>query len=225
MKYDVLLADNDGTLMDFDAAERVALKLAAQAQGVRLDEAREKLYSEINASLWEAFERRETTQAALRVDRFRLFLERIGSDADAERMSEDFLAHVSQRCDEIEGAYEFLCEAAARVPVVMITNGISSVQRSRFARSRLTPLFRDIVVSEEIGMAKPDPRFIENALARVGATPECALVLGDSLTSDIAAANAAGAASCWFNPKKKKNTTAFLPDYEIRTLKEALEWL
>ena len=225
MKYNVLLADNDGTLMDFDASERVALKEAMDRQGVRLDEAREKLYSEINARLWEAFERRETTQAALRVDRFRIFLKEIKSQADAERMSEDFLAALSLRCDEIDGAYDFLREAAARVPVVMITNGISAVQRSRFARSRLTPFFREIVVSEEIGAAKPDPRFIETALARVNADPARALILGDSLTSDIAAANASHVAGCWFNPKGKKNTTAFSPDYEIRTLKEALEWL
>ena len=225
MKYNVLLADNDGTLMDFDASERVALKEAMDRQGVRLDEAREKLYSEINARLWEAFERRETTQAALRVDRFRIFLKEIKSPADAERMSEDFLAALSLRCDEIDGAYDFLREAAARVPVVMITNGISAVQRSRFARSRLTPFFLEIVVSEEIGAAKPDPRFIETALARVNADPARALILGDSLTSDIAAANASHVAGCWFNPKGKKNTTAFSPDYEIRTLKEALEWL
>lgn len=225
MKYNVLLADNDGTLMDFDASERVALKEAMDRQGVRLDEAREKLYSEINARLWEAFERRETTQAALRVDRFRIFLKEIKSPADAERMSEDFLAVLSLRCDEIDGAYDFLREAAARVPVVMITNGISAVQRSRFARSRLTPFFREIVVSEEIGAAKPDLRFIETALARVNADPARALILGDSLTSDIAAANASHVAGCWFNPKGKKNTTAFSPDYEIRTLKEALEWL
>ena len=225
MKYNVLLADNDGTLLDFDASERVALKEAMDRQGVRLDEAREKLYSEINARLWEAFERRETTQAALRVDRFRIFLKEIKSLADAERMSEDFLAALSLRCDEIDGAYDFLREAAARVPVVMITNGISAVQRSRFARSRLTPFFREIVVSEEIGAAKPDPRFIETALARVNADPARALILGDSLTSDIAAANASHVAGCWFNPKGKKNTTAFSPDYEIRTLKEALEWL
>ena len=225
MKYNVLLADNDGTLMDFDASERVALKEAMDRQGVRLDEAREKLYSEINARLWEAFERRETTQAALRVDRVRIFLKEIKSPADAERMSEDFLAALSLRCDEIDGAYDFLREAAARVPVVMITNGISAVQRSRFARSRLTPFFREIVVSEEIGAAKPDPRFIETALARVNADPARALILGDSLTSDIAAANASHVAGCWFNPKGKKNTTAFSPDYEIRTLKEALEWL
>lgn len=225
MKYNVLLADNDGTLMDFDASERVALKEAMDRQGVRLDEEREKLYSEINARLWEAFERRETTQAALRVDRFRIFLKEIKSPADAERMSEDFLAALSLRCDEIDGAFDFLREAAARVPVVMITNGISAVQRSRFARSRLTPFFREIVVSEEIGAAKPDPRFIETALARVNADPAHALILGDSLTSDIAAANASHVAGCWFNPKGKKNTTAFSPDYEIRTLKEALEWL
>ena len=225
MKYNVLLADNDGTLMDFDASERVALKEAMDRQGVRLDEARVDFGIQLFARLWEAFERRETTQAALRVDRFRIFLKEIKSPADAERMSEDFLAALSLRCDEIDGAYDFLREAAARVPVVMITNGISAVQRSRFARSRLTPFFREIVVSEEIGAAKPDPRFIETALARVNADPARALILGDSLTSDIAAANASHVAGCWFNPKGKKNTTAFSPDYEIRTLKEALEWL
>ena len=83
-----------------------------------------------------------------------------------------------------------------------------------------------IVVSGDEGVAKPDPRFIDRALARIDTVDKSrALILGDSLTSDIAAANASGVAGCWFNPHGKRNTTAFTPDYEIRSLKEALEWL
>lgn len=225
MKYDLLLVDNDGTLMDFDASEKIALRLAMQAQGVAYDDARQARYSEINRLLWEAYERRETTQEALQVDRFRLFLQALGSGADFERMAKDFMLELSRRCDEIEGAYDFVREAAARVPVVVITNGVSFVQHSRFALSRMTPFFREIVISGDEGVAKPDPRFIDRALARVHIDGSRALILGDSLTSDIAAANASGVAGCWFNPRGKRNTTAFTPDYEIRSLKEALEWL
>lgn len=225
MKYDLLLVDNDGTLMDFDASEKLALRLAMEAQGVAYDDARQARYSEINRLLWEAYERRETTQAALQVDRFRLFLEALGSDADFERMAKDFMLELSRRCDEIEGAYDFVREAAARVPVVVITNGVSFVQHSRFSLSRMTSFFRAVVVSGDEGVAKPDPQFIDCALARVKIDRSRALILGDSLTSDIAAANASGVAGCWFNPRGKRNTTAFTPDYEIRSLKEALEWL
>lgn len=226
MKYDLLLVDNDGTLMDFDASEKIALRLAMEAQGVAYDDARQARYSEINRRVWEAYERRETTQAALQVDRFRLFLEALGSDADFERMAKDFMLELSRRCDEIEGAYDFVREAAARVPVVVITNGVSFVQHSRFSLSRMTPFFRAIVISGDEGVAKPDPQFIDRALARIDTVDKSrALILGDSLTSDIAAANASGVAGCWFNPHGKRNTTAFTPDYEIRSLKEALEWL
>ena len=136
------------------------------------------------------------------------------------------MLELSRRCDEIEGAYDFVREAAARVPVLVITNGVSFVQHSRFSLSRMTPFFRAIVISGDEGVAKPDPRFIDRALARIDTVDKSrALILGDSLTSDIAAANASGVAGCWFNPHGKRNTTAFTPDYEIRSLKEALEWL
>lgn len=224
-KYDVLLADNDGTLMDFDCSERIALASAFEKHGIELTQAREARYSEINRLLWEAFERKETTQEALRVDRFRIFLEEIGSDVNPVSLSDVFLDELSKRADEVEGAYEFLQEAVKRVPVIIVTNGIPSVQRSRFAVSRMTPLFTGVVISGEIGVAKPDPRFVEHALRLAGVSKDRALLLGDSLTSDVAAANAAGVDGCWFNPKGKKNNSPFKPDYEVRTLKEVLTWL
>lgn len=225
MKYDVLLSDNDGTLMDFDHSERIALEAAMAAHGIALDDALAARYSAINLSLWEALERGETTQAALKVDRFRVFLEEIGSDASPDRLSDDFMAALSERADEMRGAYEFLREASRRVPVYVVTNGIASVQRSRFARSRLSRFFSGVVISGEIGVAKPDPRFVKRALEMAGVPEARALLLGDSLTSDIAAANASGVDGCWFNPNRRENRTAYRPRYEVRALEEVLAWL
>ena len=60
---------------------------------------------------------------------------------------------------------------------------------------------------------------IEEALRMVGCSDKSsALMLGDSLTSDIAGAANAGVDSCWFNPQGKENATAIRPTYEVRSL-------
>ena len=83
-----------------------------------------------------------------------------------------------------------------------------------------------MVISEEVGAAKPDPRMIEEALQMVRCGDKSrALMLGDSLTSDIAGAVNAGVDSCWFNPHGKENTTAIRPTYEVRSLEQVDELL
>lgn len=224
-KYDLLLADADGTLLDFAVAEDKALKAACALMGLQITNEDAGRYKAINESLWRAFERAEVTQAALKTLRFARFLETLGVQGDAEVMSEKYVAALSMQADEITGAYDFLHEASLRVPVVIVTNGIASVQRARFARSPLGKLITGHVISGEVGFAKPDPRMIERAL-EIGQVPrERALMLGDEPASDIAAAVAAGVDSVWFNPSGRENPTGHLPTYEIRVLKEALQWL
>lgn len=223
--YKALLADADGTLLDFAAAEDKALRAACAAMRLSVDDGQAALYKAINEELWKAFERREVTQEALRTLRFARFLEAIGAEHDAGEMADAFVAALSLQTDEIDGASAFMQAAAARVPVVIVTNGIASVQRSRFGLSPLKAYLSGHVISGELGFAKPDPRMITHALDIVHAAPQDALMLGDSLTSDIAAANAAGVDSCWYNPKGLKNKTEHRPTYEVRTLDEVLQWL
>ena len=224
-KYNLLLADADGTLLDFAAAEAKALRLAMAAMGVPMDGARAARYKAINENLWRAFERGEVTQEALRVLRFSRFFEEMGVIKSADQAAAAFVEALSQQADSLAGAEDFLKEAASRVPVVIVTNGIASVQRSRFA---LSPLKRHIsghIISGEVGFAKPDPRMIRLALEAGGVTDAVPLMLGDEPGSDIAAANAAGIDSCWYNPSGRQNPTAHRPTYEIRELREALQWL
>lgn len=224
-KYDLLLADADGTLMDFETAEAHALRDACAVMGVPLDEAKAARYSEINEELWRAFERREVTQAELRVLRFARFFDEMGIALDAVEMADCFVLALSKQNNEIPGAHAFLREAAARVPVVIVTNGIARVQRSRFGLSRLGRYVKGYVISGECGFAKPDPRMIERGLMTAGAAPDRALMLGDEPLSDIAAANAAGVDCCWFNPTGRANKTAHRPTYEVANLCEVLAWL
>lgn len=224
-KYTVLLADADGTILDFSAAEDKALRAACGAMDIAIDDAQAAKYKEINEALWRAFEREEVTQDELRHLRFARFFQWLGIDGDVREMGEQFVAALSLQADEIAGARAFLQAAASRVPVVVVTNGIASVQRSRFAISPLRQYLSGHVISGEVGFAKPDPRMIDRALEIVQAKPGDALMLGDAPSSDIAAAIAAGVDSCWYNPTGRKNPTAHMPTYEVRALDEVLQWL
>lgn len=224
-KYGVLLADADGTLLDFSKAEDRALKAACEAMGIAIGQAQAEQYKAINEALWKAFERGEVTQDALRVLRFERFLQALGSDGDAAEMGEHFVRALSLQTDEIDGALAFLRAASARVPVVIVTNGIASVQRSRLSLSPLRAYTAGHVISGELGFAKPDARMIQAALDIVQAAPQDALMLGDSLTSDIAAAHNAGVDSCWFNPQGLPNPGPLAPTYTVAHLREVLQWL
>lgn len=225
-RYNLLLADADGTVLDFKASEAVAIVEAARAVDVALGAADSAAYTRINEAVWKAFERGEVAQERLRTLRFERFFEHIGIAADASAMAEAFVDALSRQADEIDGARAFLAEASRRVPVVIVTNGIASVQRARFAISPLRQYIACHVISGEIGCAKPDPRMIEAGLAAGGGVPAGrALMLGDSLTSDIAAAVSAGVDSCWFNPDGRANDAPHRPTWEIRRLDEALQWL
>lgn len=224
-KYKILLCDADGTVLDFATAEDKALVQACRTMGIAIDAEKAARYKEINDALWRAFERKEVTQEALKTLRFERFFAEIGAQADADETARQYVQALGQQADEIEGAQAFLEEAAKRVPVVIVTNGIASVQRSRFALSRLGVYLSGHVISGELGFAKPDPRMIFHALAPFGIAKEEALMLGDEPRSDIAAAVAAGTDSCWYNPHGRVNETPHHPTYEVRALDEVLKWL
>lgn len=223
--YNALLVDADNTLLDFEAAEDAAIRETFAAMEVPDDEEMVALYKKINASLWRAFERKEVTQDELRIQRFSRFLSDVKLIRDTGKMAECFVRALSHQAHELAGAHDFLKKASARVPVIVVTNGIPEVQRLRFRLSTLSRYVTDYVISGEMGFAKPDPRMIERGLLLAGVSPNQALMLGDEPRSDIAAACAAGVDGCWFNPTGRANETLYKPTMEIQKLEEALVWL
>ena len=202
MKYRILLADADGTLFDFHKGEAIAIADTFRRFGIPVTEENVTLYSQANDAQWKKLERGETTQAKLRVDRFIEFLALTGLQGDPEALSEEYMLQLGQQRWPIEGSVELCREVSQHMPIYLITNGIARIQRSRFSGCHIEPYVKGIVISEEVGKAKPDPAMLFEALRQESLKPEDAVLLGDSLTADIAAANNAGIDSILFTAGK-----------------------
>ena len=212
MRYDVLLCDADNTLFDFTKAEENAFAIACEGMGFSATPELLHIYSEINEGLWKLLEQGKIEQSVLRA---------VGKTGDAQKMCDTFVDALGQQSVLLPGALQAVERWSKQVPVIIVTNGISEVQRSRMAKSELNPLISGLVISSEVGAAKPDPLMLEKAMELAGvADKRRALMLGDSLSSDIAAAKNAGVDACWFNPKGMENDKGLPIAYDIRSLDE-----
>ena len=221
-RYDVLLCDADNTIFDFTKAEENAFAIACAHAGIDGAERLLPVYADINSAMWKLLELGGITQSVLRVRRFELFLTAIGrTDIDARDMGDTFADALGRQSVPLPGAVEAVARWSRVLPVVIVTNGISKVQHGRMEGSEVRHFISGMVISEEVGAAKPDPRMLELAMEKAGVTDRRrALMLGDSLSSDIAAAANAGVDACWFNPRGAKNAKGLPVRYEIRSLDE-----
>lgn len=224
MRYQYLLIDNDNTLMDFNAAEAKALIDVLTAHNLPTDDATVHRYHEINDALWKALERGEITQPKLKVERFRQLLAVLGrEDIDPAAMGAEYAAGLGNHADLLPGAEEFMHAVHGKMKIALVSNGVSAIQRSRLAKCPLTPLFDAIVISEEVGVAKPDPKLLHVAMEMLGCTDKSqAVMMGDSLSADIPAAVNAGVDSIFFSLKGKVSDAA---TYTVFNHQEALKIL
>ena len=220
MRYQYLLIDNDNTLMDFNAAEAKALMDVLIAHGLPTDDQTVHTYHEINDAQWKALERGETTQPRLKVERFRQLLAYLKrDDISAEDMSAEYAMNLGSHADLLPGAEAFIRALHGKMKIALVSNGVSAIQRGRLAKCPLTPLFDAIVISEEVGAAKPDPKLLHVAMDMLGCTDKAqAVMMGDSLTADIPAAVHAGVDSIYFSPKGKVSELA---TYSVSNYEEA----
>lgn len=221
MPYPYLLFDADNTLFDFDQAERNAHLLLCRAHGLAFSEEGYQLYHKCNADLWRDFDRGLCTKEYLLVERFRRYLAITGERANPEALNRDHLRALGEGAMLLPGAEE-LCRVLSRDHrLYLLTNAVASVQKARFANSAIAPYFQGAFISEEVGVGKPDPAYFDYVFHAVpGLARDNALVIGDSLTSDIQGANNAGLPCCWFNPKGQPRPQGLRIDYEIRALEE-----
>ena len=226
-KYDAILIDADETLFDFQKAEYYALELTFTDHGLALPvDTVISDFREINAVVWREYETGQSTPEVIRTKRFVQLLQRLGLSTDPQidpqSVSDRYIAHLSKAAFLLDGALELLERLHGTVPLVMLTNGLSSVQRSRFAKAEVGRYFHDIVISEEVGIQKPDPEVFRIALERASgggaARPDRAIMIGDNLHSDIRGALEAGLHACWFNIRGHSNDGGVQPTYTATSL-------
>jgi len=224
--YCWLLFDADGTLFDYDQAETYALQQSFTQTGVPFDGDCQTTYRMINHQMWQDFEQGNITAERLKTKRFELLFEALSLKVDARVFSDRYLTNLSRATFLMQGAEETVRKLSEVYHIAMITNGLTKVQRPRFRESLLAPYIEAIIISEEIGVAKPDPRIFDMAFEQMqNPARHEVLIIGDSLTSDMQGGHNYGIDTCWFNPKRLPNTTPINPTFEIQRISELLGML
>ncbi len=215
IRYQYILLDADNTLYDFDAAEHKALHKVLSDRGYSVDETTVNIYLKINTALWEAFTRGEVTQEFLLVERFRQFVEQMGGGHDPVQFNTDYVTALGSNGDLIPGALEF-CRELSRMgcTLAIVTNGATIAQRGRYSNSPLREDIPTIFISQEMGINKPDPLFFDHVCRNMEILDRSqAIVVGDSLSSDILGGNHAGIDTVWYNPHNKPISGEARPTY------------
>lgn len=214
MRYDTVLLDADETLFDFRKSEKEALTEALAELRIPPSDALAEAYSEINLSLWKALERREITKERLMVRRFELFLDRFFPQYDvstAVLLSEHYKSRLSKKGYLLDGAGDFCRSLFGKARLYLVTNGVESIQRGRFAESGLAPYIEAVFVSEAIGCEKPQRAYFEYVSEHIPSfCRERTLMVGDSLSSDMRGGLGFGLDCCWYNPGKAELPREFL---------------
>lgn len=220
-RYTWLLFDADGTLFDYDQAEMTALQKTFGQFNLPWEPGSLRAYQQINAQMWRAFEQQQITQAELRVKRFEQLFEALSIPALPPTFSTAYLEHLAGCTELIDGAEALLKALHPAYHIAILTNGLKDVQRPRLMRSAIRGYITELVISEEVDAAKPDPAIFEIAFARMGRPPKAeVLMIGDSLTSDIQGARQYGLDACWYNPAHQPRPTGLEITYEIGALSE-----
>ena len=225
MQYDILLLDADETLMDFPDAEHQALVRTFHDHGLAFDGQVDAQYQSINQGLWRKLERGEISKDQLLATRFAQLFEELGvTGIDSDDFNREYLYNLGFGSRTMPCAVEIcraLHERGCRLYV--LTNGVSATQRRRLGASGLMPYLSGIFVSEEAGQPKPALAYFEYVFARIpDFEASRALMVGDSLSSDIEGARRAGLDACWFNAKGLVNEKKIPVRYEITELSELI---
>lgn len=215
-RYTWLLFDADGTLLDFPLAERTALREALAAQNLAADETVIATYSAINDAIWKQIETGTFDRANLNAARFSQLAWQFGFDCDVDRLGRDYFAAMAQQGQLIDGALDLCLALRERYSLFIITNGTASVQHGRLDGTPLLACMDGLFISQELGAEKPSPAFFSAVAAAIpGFDRARALVIGDSLTSDIAGGIAAGMDTCWYNPSGRQAANGCAPTYTV----------
>lgn len=222
--YRGVLLDADNTIFDYDRAEAEALDetFASVIPGVPRAEAAEA-YRGINARYWKLFEQGAVTAAGLQSGRWTDLFRQLGCTGSATEAAVSYVARLSTKAHFLPGAADVVRELARRARLCLVTNGLSRVQRGRLAHSGIAGQFTAVLISEELGLAKPDPRFFLAAAGALNLPASQLLCVGDSAAADIAGARGAGIDACWFSPSGLPwPGTGDPPDYVVRDLNDVL---
>lgn len=217
VKYRWILFDADDTLFHFDAYQGLRQMFAQHAVDFSAEDYAR--YQQLNRPLWVAYQEGRIDAATLQTTRFAGWSDRLG--VTAASLNDGFLAAMAEICTLLPGAQALIDALAGKVRMGIVTNGFTALQTARLQRTGLLGHFDPLVISEQLGIAKPDVRIFEHALACWSHPPRAqVLMVGDNPHSDIRGGLDAGLHTCWLNIAGTAAPDGIEPHYQVMSLPE-----
>ena len=217
MSYKFLLFDLDHTLLDFDAAEDIALTHLLKEEGVEEIQVYKDYYVPMNKALWKDLEQKKISKQELVNTRFSRLFAHFGVEKDGAYLAERYQFFLSKQGRIFPGVEDLLKNLIHQgYELYAATNGITFIQTGRLEQSGIATFFKEIFISEQLHTQKPDAAFYEKIGARIpNFDKNQTLMIGDSLSADIQGGNNAGIDTIWYNPHHLENKSLAQPTYEV----------
>lgn len=217
----VILWDIDATLLDFQAAEKAAIRFCFEKHGIgECSDEMLSRYTKINKHYWEMLERGEMSKPEILVNRFKEFFQSEGIETDcAKSFNSDYQVALGDTICFRDNGYELVKKLKDSYRQFAVTNGTFVAQEKKLRKSGIGELVEEAFISDLIGHEKPSMEFFAHVFEKIGEyDSEEVMIIGDSLTSDMQGGNNAGIVCCWYNPNHLENTKNVRIDYEIDDL-------
>ena len=219
--FEFLFLDLDDTILDFQKAEHIALSKTLRSFGLEPTELVLKRYNLINKAHWEALERKELTREQVLVGRFQTLFAEMGITVEPVQVARAYEDNLSIGHYFLPGAEEAVERLSKKYKLYLASNGTAKVQAGRLKSANISRFFEEVFVSQELGANKPALEYFEKCFSRIPDFDKSkAIIVGDSLTSDILGGQNAGIATCWVNPHHKQGREDIRVDYEIEALSQ-----
>lgn len=222
-----ILFDIDNTLLSFDEYVKESMKNGFKKFGIgRYEDEMFYIFNQINTGLWQAIEKGEIDFEELQKKRWNMIFECLGITADGEAFEKYFRECLFESAIPVDGAIELLKYLRDKYTLCVASNGPYLQQVNRLKVSGMLPYFSDLFISEEIGSSKPSERFFDTCIDRLNMKLEqeiqpCEImIIGDSLSSDMAGGIQFGMQTCFYNPDKKSIPCEMNLNYHVASLKE-----
>lgn len=222
-KYKTILFDSDQTLLDFSRSEEHALRRSLDHFHIFCDDSVIETYRSCNRDAWLLFEQGKMRKDEIVRFRFEMFCRQYDLSIPPEQLNAYYMDRLCETGFVLDGTVDVLQAIYDRYTLYIVTNGVDRIQRARLNNAGITHFFKTVFTSEEIGAGKPSAAFFEKVFDRIPFSKEQALLVGDSLTSDIRGGIAFGVDTCFVNWNGAPHNDH--PTYEVRDLRELLKLL
>ena len=224
----IVLWDVDGTLLDFNAAERASIKTLFREFG--LGDCTDTMlarYSDINTSFWKRIEKNELTRPQVLIGRFDQFFTEYGIDTQiAPKFNERYQLALGDTIVYRDDSLNIVKGLKGKVKQYVVSNGTVAAQTKKLEKSKFGEWMDGVFLSEQLGVEKPNTGFFEKVFSSIYPDDLSeVMIVGDSLTSDMQGGMNAGIKTCWYNPQKKPVPDNYRVDFVISDLHELTDLL